>query len=110
MGLIVFFEGNGGSQNLVQAIEDTPGQNFRPVQNDTIRSLKMYNVRPGAEIRIYDSPDASMDDDFCIINNKRPHPEYVIDSFERSYEDEYVRVSFIRNNGLDGQVSRIRVN
>jgi hypothetical protein len=48
--------------------------------------------------------------DFCIVNVKRPTPEYIVDTFERTYEDEYVRVTFIRNDGLDGQVSRIKVN
>ncbi|HEY4005566.1 MAG TPA: hypothetical protein VGM60_10345 [Pseudonocardia sp.] len=110
MGVLAFFGGNNGSGDLVQAVEDEPGQNFRPVQNDSIRSVKMFSVRPGAEIRVYDSADAEMDDDFCIINVKRPTPECVIGTFERSYEDEYVRVTFIRNNGLDGKVSRIRIN
>lgn len=110
MGIIVFFEGNNGTQNIVQTIEDNPGQNFKPVQNDTIRSAKIYSVRPGCEIRVFDSDNGGTDDDFCIVNVKRVVPEYVIDTFERSYEDEYVRVTFIRNNGLDGRVSRIKVN
>ncbi|SHN23809.1 hypothetical protein [Chitinophaga sp. CF418] len=110
MGIIVFYEGPNATQNIVQTIEDTPGQNFRPVQNDTIRSAKLFGVRPGCEIAVYDSPDGSTGDDFCIVNVKRVAPEYVINTFERSYEDEYVIVSFIRNNDLDGKISRIRVN
>jgi hypothetical protein len=95
---------------MVQAVEDAPGQDFRPVVNDAIRSCKLFMVRPGAEIRLYDSADASTTDDFAIINVKRMAPEYVVETFERTYEDEYVRISFIRNNGLDGQISRIRIN
>ncbi|MFY0256016.1 hypothetical protein ACDQ55_18920 [Chitinophaga sp. 30R24] len=110
MGIIAFYEGNNATQNLVQAVEDAPGQDFRPIQNDEIRSTKIYNVRPGCEIRVYDSPNGATDDDFCIVNVKRMSPEYVIDTFEKSYEDEYVRVTFIRNNGLDGKISRVRVN
>ncbi|MBS0027782.1 hypothetical protein ACTJJ0_03890 [Chitinophaga sp. 22321] len=110
MGIIVFYEGNNGSQNIVQTVEDVPGQNFRPVKNDEIRSCKLYGVRPGCEITVYDSPDGSMSDDFSIINVKRVSPEYTVDTFERSYEDDYVVVSFIRNNGLDGKVSRIKIN
>lgn len=110
MGIIAFYEGNNATQNIVQSVEDSPGQNFRPVRNDAIRSAKMYDVRPGCEIRVYDSPDGTGDDDFCIVNVKRQAPEYVVGTFERSYEDEYVIVSFIRNNGLDGQVSRIKIN
>jgi hypothetical protein len=110
MGIIAFYEGNNATQNIVQTVEDYPGQDFRPVNNDVIRSAKIYGVRPGCEIRVYDSPDGATNDDFCIVNVKRAVPEYVIDTFERTYEDEYVRVTFIRNNGLDGQISRIRVN
>lgn len=110
MGIIVFYEGNNGSQNIVQTVEDTPGQDFRPVKNDEIRSLKLYGVRAGCSITVFDSPDASMSDDFCIINVKRISPEYTVNSFERSYEDDTVVVSYIRNNGLDGKVSRIKIN
>jgi hypothetical protein len=110
MGIIAFYEGNGATQNVTQTIEDYPGQDFRPVADDQIRSLKMFGVRPGAEIRLYDSPNGATNDDFCIVNVKRNTPEYVVDTFERTYEDEYVRVTFIRNDGLDGKVSRIRVN
>jgi len=110
MGVIAFYQGNNGTQDLVQSVEDSPGQDFRPINNDSIRSAKLYNVRPGCEIRMYDSPSGSTNEDFCIVNIKRATPEYIVDTFERTYEDEYVRVTFIRNDGLDGQVSRIKVN
>jgi hypothetical protein len=110
MGVIAFYEGNEASQDLVQAVEDEPGQNFRPVKREEIRSCKLLSVRPGCEIRVYDSPDGNTGDDFSIINVKRCNPEYVVGSFARSYEDDYVRVTFVRNNGLDGKVSRIKIN
>jgi hypothetical protein len=49
-------------------------------------------------------------DDFCVIQVKRSAPEYIVGTFERSYEDEYVLVSYARKNGLDGKLSRIRIN
>ncbi|MCY1007191.1 hypothetical protein OV079_16835 [Nannocystis pusilla] len=110
MGIIAFYEGNNGTQNLIQTVEDTPGQDFRPVQNDEIRSLKLYGVRAGAEIRLYDDPNGATTDDFCIIQVKQVVPEYTVNTLERSYEDDTVMVAFIRNNGLDGKVSRIRIN
>ncbi|WP_343745863.1 hypothetical protein [Chitinophaga sp.] len=110
MGIIVFYEGNNGTQNIVQTVEDTPGQNFRPVKNDEIRSMKLYGVRQGCRITVYDSPDGATNDDFSIVNVKRISPEYTVDTFERSYEDETVVVSFIRNNGLDGKISRIKID
>jgi hypothetical protein len=30
----LFYEGNGGSQDIVLSTDDAPGQNFRPRQND----------------------------------------------------------------------------
>ena len=108
-GIIAFYEGNGASQNVIQAVEDYPGQDFRPIADNAIRSLKLYNVRSGAEIRVYDSAAGATDDDFCVIRVKRVAPEYVLQSFERTFEDEYVMVTFIRNNGLDGQISRILI-
>jgi hypothetical protein len=110
MGIIVFYEGNNGSQNIVQTVEDTLGQNFQPVQNDEIRSLKLYGVRAGCSITLYDAPNGATNDDFCIVQVKKMSPEYTVNTFERSYEDDIVVVSYIRNNGLDGKVSRIRIN
>ncbi|MCY0990374.1 hypothetical protein OV203_24755 [Nannocystis sp. ILAH1] len=110
MGIIVFYEGNNATQNIVQTVEDTPGQDFRPIRNDEIRSLKLYGARAGAVIQLYDDPNGSTSDDFTIIHVKRIVPEYVVGTFERSYEDDTVIVNFIRNNGLDGKVSRIRIS
>jgi hypothetical protein len=110
MGIIVFYEGNNGSGHIVQTVEDVPGQNFKPINNDVIRSVKLYGVRPGCELSLFDSPEGATNDDFCIVNVKRTSPEYTVDTFERSYEDDYVVVSWIRNNGLDGQISRIKIN
>ena len=110
MGIIVFYEGNNGSGNIVQTVEDTPGQNFRPVNNETIRSAKLYGVRSGCEVLLYDDPNGNTNEDFCIVNVKRVSAEYTINTFERSYEDEYVVVSYIRDNGQDGTIHRIKVN
>jgi hypothetical protein len=110
MGQIVFYEGNGGSQDIVHTTNDAPGQDFRPDQNDEARSLKLLNARMGCIVSVFDSPSGSTTDDFCVIQVKRSSPEYSVATFERSYEDEYVLVSYARKNGLDGKVSRIRIN
>ncbi|MBC9909394.1 hypothetical protein [Chitinophaga varians] len=109
MGIIVFYEGNNGTENIVQTVEDTPGQDFKPVKNDEIRSMKLYGVRQGCEITVYDSPDAATNDDFTIVNVKKISPEYTVGTFEKSYDDDTVTVSFINNNGLDGKISRIKI-
>lgn len=110
MGDIVFYEGDGGSQDIVQTVSDSPGQDFRPDSNDEIRSLKLLNVRAGAVISVFDDKRGSKTDDFAVIQVKVTSPEYPVSTFERSYEDEYVIVSYGKRNGLDGKVSRIRVN
>ncbi|MEV4885264.1 hypothetical protein MRBLMN1_003800 [Chitinophaga ginsengisegetis] len=110
MGLIVFYEGNNATENIVQTVEDFSGQDFKPVPNNGIRSLRLYNVRPGCTIRASDLPDGSVNDDFCIINVKRDSPEYLVNLFERSYEDEFVVVTLIPSKGINGKVARVKIN
>jgi len=109
MGQIVFYEGNGGSQDIVHTTSDRAGQDFRPRENDEARSVKLLDVRPGCVISVFDSPGGATTDDFCVIQVKRSSPEYTVTTFERSYEDDEVLVSYARRNGLDGKVSRIRI-
>jgi hypothetical protein len=108
MGAISFYTGTNASGNLVETIEDTSGQSFRPVNNDGINSAKLYTVSAGCTIQLYNSPDGNTNEDFCIINVKRVAPEYVVNNFTRSYEDEYVRVTVIRNSGT-GKIARIKI-
>jgi hypothetical protein len=110
MGDIVFYEGSGGSQDIVQTVSDSPGQDFRPDHNDEIASVKLLDVRPGTVISVFDDRRGSKDDDFAVIQCKKSAPEYTVSTFERSYEDEYVLVSYGRRDGLDGKVSRIRIS
>jgi hypothetical protein len=107
-GHIVLYEGNGGSQDIVRTYTYTDtGLATKVRPNDEARSLKLLNVRAGAVITVYDDKKGSTRDDFCVIRVKKTSPEYTVGTFERSYEDEYVTVSFGRKNGLDGKVSFI---
>jgi len=99
-----------GSDRFLRGKRRKPGQDFRPRQNDEARSVKLLNVRTRSVISVFDSPSGSTTDDFCVIQVKRSAPEYTVGTFERSYEDEYALVSYARKNGLDGKVSRIRIN
>jgi hypothetical protein len=110
IGRIIFYEGNGGSQNIVHSTNDDPGQDFQPNKNDEARSVQLLGVRAGALIQVYDSPSASETDDFCFIETKKRTTDYIVETFERSYEDDTVFVIYGRNNGLDGKVSRIRIS
>lgn len=62
-------------------------------------------------IDVYDSPSASTGDDWTRIYVKKKFPRvYKMNTFESSYEDEWVRVSHYHKNGLDGKVSHIHIN
>jgi hypothetical protein len=110
MGVISFYDGDNGSRNLIQEVEDMPGQNFRPRNDETFRSCILYSVRPGCAIALYHSPDGDKNDDYCIVNVKKSSPEYTVNSFERNYEDDYVVVSYSKIAGVYGQISRIKIN
>ena len=110
MGIIVFYEGNNGTQNIVQTVEDVPGQNFQPVKNDEIRSCKLYGVRAGCEIRIFNSPDASLSNVITFVNVIRTPPECTVNLFGPSYHDEYVVVTFLPGKGTDGKVLCIKID
>ncbi|NML21590.1 hypothetical protein HHL16_11935 [Pseudoflavitalea sp. G-6-1-2] len=110
MGVITFYEGNGASQNIVQSVDDRPGQNFRPVKNDEIRSAKLQDVRAGCVIRVYDDPNGGTGDDYAIVTVKQTHPGYIVGSFQENVDDAYVKVQWIKDNGLDGKISRIKID
>ncbi len=114
MGYIRFFEGNRGDQNVVIELSDDPGQSVNlkkySGKNDEARSVRLFNARVGTLIRVYDHPKGKLDDDWCQIEVIGKQDEYTVDSFEHSYADSVVRVTFHRNNGLDGKVSMIRVD
>jgi hypothetical protein len=78
--------------------------------NDEARSISVQGVKAGRVIEFYDSPNAYKDDDWVEILFKQDIHSfdlYQIDTFEKSYEDAYVRVTFHSHNGLDGKVSYI---
>ena len=114
-GEIRFMEGNNCTQNQKGELTDAAGQkiNFKKAKgftNDDARSVSLFNVRTGAIIRVYDDPKGKVSDDWTEIVVKRSVQEICVKSFENTYEDNDVKVTFHRNNGLDGKVSSCRVN
>jgi len=109
-GQLQFYEGNNATQNLVDFTDDRPGQNFRPKQNDETRSMRLVNVRKGCVISVFDHPKAKTSDDYTVIRTKQFIDMYVLGTYEQSYEDAFVAVSHKHKNGLDGKVSRIKVD
>ncbi|MGF6848860.1 hypothetical protein QFZ51_004095 [Chitinophaga sp. W3I9] len=69
MGMIAFYEGNNGTESLVQTVNDNPGQDFQPVKAE-IRSLRLFDVRGRCRIRIFDSADGALSNEFCIVDVK----------------------------------------
>lgn len=109
-GGLLFFEGNNATQNVLNtSFLDNPSRG-RVSPNDEARSLLFQYFRVGAVITVYDDKNFSKSDDYCVIRIKAyATTRYVVASFERSYEDDYVQVTYYRKNGLDGKVSSCSV-
>lgn len=109
-GQIVFYEGNNATQKAIYQFKDVPIVT-RLYPNDEARSLALIAVHAGAVITVYDSKDLHSSDDYCVIRVKRQiATRYVVSSFETSYEDDDVQVTYYRKNGLDGKVSSMSIN
>lgn len=74
--------------------------------NDRARSAKIYSDGP-VTFTVYDSPDAKTNDDYTVIRVKTAANGIYISSFENNYEDDNLKVSYYRKNGLDGKVSSL---
>lgn len=112
-GSIMFYEGNNCTQDLLGTFNvqyTRVNLKQHKMDNDEARSMCLKNVIPGTVIRVFDSPDGSWNDDVCTITVKKYVGDYDINTFEKSFEDEFVKVEFHKKNGLDGKVSRIEIN
>ena len=56
-----------------------------------------------------DDPDGDIGDDWTEIKVKMLFTSKVIGTFEHSYANDYVEVTYHTHNGLDGKVSRIKI-
>src|SRR5262249_491211 len=81
MGGISFYEGPDATDKLVWTLADEMGQDVRPSRFAPIRSLKLKNVRAGADIRLYDGPREAPNDYACLIRVKRSASEYTVAGF-----------------------------
>lgn len=111
---LLLFEGNDCTQDVIGQIDDSVPQihNFKNVdgfENDESRSLLLVNIRPDVVVRLFDNPDGEMDDDWVEIFVKQQIPDYCITTYEQSFEDDFVRITYYDHNGLDGKVSRLEV-
>ncbi|EDM68919.1 hypothetical protein PE36_19980 [Moritella sp. PE36] len=112
-GGVIFYEGNGATQNIVCGIG---GDKTRYIpsgehgcENDEARSAKLVDVQAGTTIVVYDSPSGNTNDDYTVIQIKHNLSEYVIDSFESNVSNAAVNQWAFHNNGLDGKISYFEV-
>ena len=122
---LIFFEGNGCTQDIVFTYNSRVGRDDNcksrgPCKgdNDEARSLRILkSAASGTRIVVFDSPNGKQDDDFTVIDILRPDfmedQGYCLQSFEQNFdtpnENQGIVVDFVRKNGLDGKVSRVRI-
>lgn len=117
-GGIVLWEGNNADkkQDAVCAIPAGNKTLRFPTQgceNDEARSMSISGMKKGTRITVYDSANAHRDDDYAIIDIKRDigiHEDVVIGSFERTVNNNDYQAVFVRNDGLDGKISRLEIS
>lgn len=116
-GSLDFYEGPSGTQTKHCTLDDKAGQNYNlkkkghPCPNDDLKSVVINGVRVGAVLRVYDDPGGNPNkDDWTEIVVKKVVQQYTVPDFERTYEDDVVRVTYHRDNGLNGKVSHISIN
>lgn len=111
MPSIIFYEDNDLGGDVVCALDLDPATgyidftDFAPCANDEARSARLLNMRAGMRLRVFDNSEMKLDDDFTIINIKRDFASRGINSFEKSTDDNDMRVDYFEDNGLDGKIS-----
>ena len=85
----------------------------RGCEADDIRSGKLRGIAKGTRLTVFDSPSGSGEDDRAYIDVKQDidvnNDGVIIGSFEKNMENQYFKMTYVRNNGLDGKISRIKI-
>jgi len=107
---IMLLEANACGEDIVGETSDQIGQQINFTRdgrfpNDEARSLVLMDVKPGMQLRLFDDADADFSDDWVKVFVKQETGIYCVPSFERTYEDDVVQVTYHQINGLDGKVS-----
>ena len=78
--------------------------------NDRAHSAKIF-APAGLTFVVYDHPNGSTGEDYVEIYVKKATYGYGLWNFEKSFEDEFLRVTYYKKGGesLDGQVSAVIV-
>lgn len=112
-GKIKFYSKNNGHGDRLGRYSDNKKKDMNLkngyMKNDEIRSVKLHGVNAGTIIKVYDNPDAHHDDDWTEITVKKWKEDITIRTFEKSYENDYIKVKFHHDNGLDGKISHVKI-
>lgn len=90
------------------ARQDIDFKKRRGFDNDEARMVTLINIRANKLITVYDSSPPSTRDDWTTIYVKKridSSRRITVRGFERSYETDFIKVTYHRKNGLDGKVS-----
>lgn len=84
----------------------------RGCENDEARSLELRGIAKGTRLSVYDSTGGNTSDDYTFVDVKRDigiNESVKLGSFETNFENADIKVTHVRNNGLDGKISRISI-
>jgi hypothetical protein len=84
----------------------------RGCEKDEARSLELRGVAKGTRLSVYDSTGGNTSDDYTFVDVKRDigiNESVKLGSFETNFESADIKVTHVRNNGLDGKISRISI-
>ena len=81
-------------------------------ENDEARSLSLSGMDKGTRITLFDSATGNREEDHIIIDVMRDiaiNEKIVVGSLEQDRTTDAYRAVYVRNNGLNGKVSRVEV-
>lgn len=97
---VVFYEGNGGTQNIVCTISASTdvktdfNNDHYGCSNDEARSMMLSGLILGSTIAVFDGKWDTTGDDWATVYVEQSSLRYVVDTFHTSYEDEFVKVTY----------------
>ena len=112
---IALYSENDCKNNNVGLTDGTAGQLIQFItddrfQNDEARSLLFTKLSPGTIIRLFDHPAGDASDDWVEILVMQEVENYCVNSFENSFQDTVISVTFSEVDGLDSKVSFMTVD
>ena len=113
-GRIKLLNGFGPGEDLAMILDDTRQQHNlqknRGAKNDHATVARLFNVRRGAIIRLFDSPCGCKSDDWVEIRVLKNVPNWPVLTLESTFNDGVIDVTYYKKNGLKGKVSRVEVD